>query len=72
MLREPSDKRIFILAKALHEGYSVKQLHGLTKIDPWFLQKLENIIMYGKMLEEKFSKVLELFALSCLLFVSCN
>lgn len=43
-LKEPTDKRIFVLAKALHEGYSVERIHELTKIDRWFLQKLQHII----------------------------
>ena len=43
-LREPTDKRIFIISKAMHAGYTVDQLHELTKIDRWFLQKLQNIM----------------------------
>jgi carbamoyl-phosphate synthase large subunit len=43
-LKEPTDKRIFVIAKALHEGYSVERIHELTKIDRWFLQKLHHII----------------------------
>ena len=43
-LREPTDKRIFIISKAMHTGYTVDQLHELTKIDKWFLQKLQNIM----------------------------
>ena len=43
-LKEPTDKRIFVLSKALHEGYSVERIHELTKIDRWFLQKLKHII----------------------------
>ena len=43
-LREPTDKRIFIISKAMHSGYTVDQLHELTKIDKWFLQKLQNIM----------------------------
>ena len=42
-LREPTDKRIFIIAKALRQGYTIDQIHELTKIDKWFLQKLKNI-----------------------------
>ena len=42
-LREPTDKRIFIISKAMSKGYTVDQIHELTKIDKWFLQKLENI-----------------------------
>ncbi len=43
-LREPTDRRIFMIAKAMNEGYSVDQIHALTKIDKWFLDKLENIV----------------------------
>ena len=43
-LREPTDKRIFIISKAMHAGYTVDQLHELTRIDRWFLQKLQNIM----------------------------
>ncbi len=42
-LREPTDKRIFIIAKAMSQGYTIDQIHDLTKIDKWFLQKLKNI-----------------------------
>ena len=43
-LREPTDKRIFIISKAMRAGYTVERLHALTKIDRWFLQKLQNIM----------------------------
>lgn len=43
-LREPTDKRIFIISKAMHKGYTIDQIHELTKIDKWFLQKLQHII----------------------------
>uniref|UniRef100_A0AB33JLR4 Carbamoyl-phosphate synthase (Glutamine-hydrolyzing) large subunit n=1 Tax=Prevotella sp. GTC17262 TaxID=3236797 RepID=A0AB33JLR4_9BACT len=43
-LREPTDKRIFVISKAMHKAYTVEQIHELTKIDRWFLQKLKNII----------------------------
>ena len=43
-LREPTDKRIFVISKAMKQGYTVEQIHQLTKIDRWFLWKLENII----------------------------
>lgn len=43
-LREPTDKRVFIISKAMHKGYTVDQIHELTKIDKWFLQKLKYII----------------------------
>lgn len=43
-LREPTDKRIFIISKAMHRGYTIDQIHDLTKIDKWFLYKLKHII----------------------------
>ena len=43
-LREPTDKRVFIISKAMHKGYTIDQIHALTKIDKWFLQKLKHII----------------------------
>ena len=42
-LAEPTDKRIFVIAKAIREGYSIEKIHQLTKIDNWFLYKLKNI-----------------------------
>ena len=43
-LREPTDKRVFVISKAMHKGYSVDDIHELTKIDKWFLEKLKHII----------------------------
>ena len=43
-LREPTDKRVFIISKAMHKGYTIGQIHELTKIDKWFLEKLKHII----------------------------
>lgn len=43
-LREPTDKRIFVISKAFRAGYTIDQVHNLTKIDKWFLQKLMNIM----------------------------
>ncbi len=43
-LAAPTDKRIFFLSQALHAGYSIDRLHELTKIDRWFLEKLQNIV----------------------------
>ncbi len=43
-LREPTDKRVFIISKAMHKGYTIDQIHDLTKIDKWFLYKLKHII----------------------------
>jgi carbamoyl-phosphate synthase large subunit len=42
-LAEPTDKRIFIIARALEAGYSIERIHELTRIDLWFLQKLQLI-----------------------------
>ncbi len=43
-LCEPTDKRVFVISKAMHKGYTVDQIHDLTKIDKWFLEKLKHII----------------------------
>ena len=51
-LREPTDKRIFVISKAFRAGYSVETVHQLTKIDRWFLQKLMNIMNTSKQLEQ--------------------
>ncbi|MDR1743409.1 MAG: carbamoyl-phosphate synthase (glutamine-hydrolyzing) large subunit [Dysgonamonadaceae bacterium] len=53
-LREPTDKRIFVISKAFRKGYTIDQIHDLTKIDKWFLQKLYYIITTAEELE-KFS-----------------
>ena len=42
-LAAPTDKRIFFISQALREGYTIDRLHELTKIDRWFLEKLQNI-----------------------------
>ena len=47
-LREPTDKRIFVISKAMRAGYTIDQIHELTKIDKWFLQKLMNIMNTSK------------------------
>ena len=47
-LREPTDKRIFVISKAFRAGYTVNQVHELTKIDRWFLEKLMNIMQTSK------------------------
>lgn len=43
-LRVPTEKRIFVLASALDQDFSIEELHDLTKIDPWFLYKMKNIV----------------------------
>jgi carbamoyl-phosphate synthase large subunit len=50
-LHEPTDRRIFIISKAFRAGYTVDQIHELTKIDKWFLYKLQNIIHTAEELE---------------------
>ncbi|MDR2448341.1 MAG: carbamoyl-phosphate synthase (glutamine-hydrolyzing) large subunit [Prevotellaceae bacterium] len=52
-LREPTDNRIFVIEKAFKQGYSIDEIHDLTKIDRWFLQKLHNIMATANTLEEK-------------------
>merc|ERR1712154_621219 len=49
-LMNPSDVRIFAIASAFQRGYSVDKIHSLTKIDPWFLCKLSNIIVTEKLI----------------------
>nr|XP_040572365.1 CAD protein-like [Lepeophtheirus salmonis] len=51
-LREPTDKRIFVVAAALKNGYTIEKLHELTKIDSWFLNKMKNIIDFHIHLEK--------------------
>ncbi len=43
-LNEPTDNRIFVISKAFQAGYTVEQIHNLTKIDKWFLNKLQGIV----------------------------
>ncbi|OUO52991.1 carbamoyl phosphate synthase large subunit [Parabacteroides sp. An277] len=50
-LREPTDRRIFVISKAFRAGYTIDQIHDLTKIDKWFLQKLYGIIRTANELE---------------------
>lgn len=49
-LREPTDNRIFVISKAMRNGYTVDQIHSLTKIDKWFLRKLRNIMATSEQL----------------------
>ena len=51
-LSHPTDKRIFVIAHALKKGYTVERIHELTRIDRWFLEKLENIIRIENELEQ--------------------
>lgn len=50
-LQNPSDLRIFALAKALEEGYTTQRLYELTKIDPWFIDKMRNIVEWENKLK---------------------
>ena len=52
-LREPTDKRIFVISKAMHlPGYDIERIHQLTKIDRWFLYKLRHIIDIDERLKQ--------------------
>ena len=53
-LQEPTDMRIFVVSKALKIGYTVEQIHQLTKIDRWFLQKLKHIVDIDQQLKESY------------------
>ena len=55
-LSHPTDLRIFAIAKAFEEGYSIDRIYNLTKIDPWFLGKLRNIHDYSLVLS-KYDKI---------------
>jgi carbamoyl-phosphate synthase large subunit len=50
-LANPTDLRIFAIAQALEEGYTIDRLYELTKIDAWFLERLKNIVDYKRVLE---------------------
>ena len=50
-LREPTDERIFVISKAFRVGYTIDQIHDLTKIDKWFLYKLHNILETAEIIE---------------------
>ncbi len=50
-LNAPTDKRIFVISKAFRQGYTIDQIHALTKIDRWFLQRLYNIIETAEEIE---------------------
>ena len=51
-LCEPTDKRVFVISKAMHKGYTIDQIHDLTKIDKWFLYKLKHIIDIDEQLKQ--------------------
>ena len=52
-LSEPTDKRIFVIAEALKQGYSVDRIHQLTKITKWFLYKMKDIVELEDFVEKK-------------------
>ena len=60
-LKNPTDTRIFAIAKAMQLGYGIEQIHDLTKIDRWFLQKLKHIVRINERLKEfvHFSDMIE-------------
>ena len=60
-LHEPTDMRIFVVSKALQIGYTVEQIHQLTKIDRWFLQKLQHLVDIDQQLKQfaQFSEMAE-------------
>ena len=58
-LREPTDKRVFVISKAMHKGYTIDQIHDLTKIDKWFLYKLKHIIDIDEQLKQCNVKTLD-------------
>ncbi|MBQ0046447.1 MAG: carbamoyl-phosphate synthase (glutamine-hydrolyzing) large subunit [Prevotellaceae bacterium] len=51
-LQNPTDLRIFAIAQALEEGYTVERIEELTKIDPWFIERMKNIVDYKHKLSE--------------------
>ena len=51
-LSNPTDLRIFAIAQALEEGYTIKRIEELTKIDPWFIERMKNIVDYKHKLSE--------------------
>ena len=51
-LKAPTDTRVFAISQALHSGYTIEQIHALTKIDCWFLDKLQSIVRTSQRLGE--------------------
>ena len=51
-LAHPTDLRIFAIAQALEEGYTIDRIYELTRIDPWFIQRLKNIVDYKEVLSQ--------------------
>ena len=50
-LREPTDMRIFAISEAMQAGYGIREIHALTRIDPWFLRKLKHIVDLDRALQ---------------------
>jgi carbamoyl-phosphate synthase large subunit len=69
-LSDPTDRRVFFLSQAFDKGYSVERIHSLTKIDCWFLQKLQHIMNLSKDL--KACKTLENIPLELLINLKKN
>jgi carbamoyl-phosphate synthase large subunit len=57
-LKQPTDKRAFAIAQAFHHGYTLDQIHTLTKVDPWFLAKIHNIVTLHQHLEHQTIKTI--------------
>jgi len=51
-MKKPTDKRMFAIVKAMESGYSIEEIHQLTKVNPWFLYKMKNIVDTKKKLAE--------------------
>ena len=52
-LKEPTDKRMFALAEAIKKGYSIEKIYSLSKVNPWFLYKIKNIVDIENRLKRK-------------------
>ena len=55
-LKEPTDKRMFAIAEGLNRGYSIDKIYSLSKVDPWFLNKIKNIVEIHKKLKKYTTK----------------
>jgi carbamoyl-phosphate synthase large subunit len=51
-LKEPTDKRMFAIAEAIKRGYSIEKIYQLSKVDPWFLYKMRNIVEIERKLQQ--------------------
>ena len=58
-LANPTDLRIFAIAKALEKGYSIDRIYELTKINPWFIERMKHIVDYAEVLKQ-YNKIEEL------------